>query len=100
MSFSTDNDISLKWYLGCFVGGGYHVAPDAANTLASITKELQTEDKSLRSFRQSLALCQLAGSDLAPILHSTGSHLSSHATHSRDVEDTNRQLQIFTNVVR
>ena len=88
--------------LGSFIGGEYWVASDAADSLASIIKELQSEEKSSQSFRKSLAFTRLASMDLAPILHSTGLHLigPAAAKDHTNVKDIKQAPSVFANVIR
>ena len=98
MSFSSDDSIRAKWDLGCQIGDSYRVATNAGETLTSIITKLQSEDKSLRSFRRSIAFTSLARLDLAHILYSSGSVVTSNKSES--IEDIKHHLPIFTNVIR
>lgn len=54
--------------LGFYVGDRYKVATNAVGTLHSICARLDSEDKSLRTFRRKLGFSQIVHKDLAPII--------------------------------
>lgn len=84
--------------LGCRIGDSYRLKPDAEEKIASITNKLRSEDKTLRSFRRSLAFSRLARHDLAPILYASGSVVASNKSES--IKDIKQQLPIFTSIIR
>jgi hypothetical protein len=63
--------------LGFYVGETYKVTSKAAFTLSSISANLASEDKSVRSFRRKLGFSQLAHKALAPILVHTNTNKDS-----------------------
>ena len=87
-----------KLDLGCRIGASYRMRTDTEEKIISITKKLRSEDKTLRSFRRTMAFSRLARYDLAPILYASGSVVTSNKSES--VKDIKQHLPIFTSIIR